>query len=86
MRVSHNGQRARPAALGGNDEPRGDLAGERDHFANGTDCNGLQAPYRHHVDCASRRRKTSEELIDGAELIELYDRRFPGRMAKEVRQ
>jgi hypothetical protein len=85
MPLSHNGQRARPGALSANDEPRGDLAGERDHFANGTDCNGLQAPYRHHVDCPRRRPKTIEELHAGAEYVELFDRRFPGRMARGAR-
>ena len=81
MRVDHR-LRARPDAIGVKDEPRGDLAGELDHFANGTDPNGLQAQYRHHVSCPQRRPKTLEELRAGAELIELFNRRFPARMAK----
>jgi hypothetical protein len=81
MRVQHIGQRARHAALGDNDEPRGDFAGERDHLANGTDRDGLQDQYRHHCNAERRRPKSLAELRDGCELIELYDRRFPGRMS-----
>jgi len=74
MRVQHNGQRAHPAAVGSNGEPKGDLAGERDHSLDGTDQNGLQAPYRHHVDSVWRRRKTDAELIAGCEFFELAER------------
>ena len=34
--------------------------------------------HRHHADSLRRRPKTLQELIDGAELIELLDRRSPG--------
>jgi phage protein D len=35
----------------------------------------------HHANASARRRKTPAELIEGHELHELYDRRFPGRLA-----
>jgi hypothetical protein len=36
---------------------------------------------RYHVDSVWRRPKSLEELRDGLELTELYDRRHPGRLA-----
>ena len=84
MRVTHLRQEARPDALGVNDEPQGDLAGERDNLGNGTQRNGLQAPYRHHVGADKRRPKSIPELIAGWEFTELADRRSPGRLAKGV--
>jgi hypothetical protein len=41
---------------------------------------------RYHVDSVWRRPKTLQELRDGCELVELYDRRFPGRMAGRARR
>ena len=83
MRVSHS-RRARPDALGANDEPRGCPAGELDNLVFGTDGNRLQAQqHRHHVDAPHRRPKTLEELHAGAEFVEIADRRAPGRLAKE---
>lgn len=74
MRVDHR-LRARPDALGVNDEPRGDLAGELDHFGNGTDRNSLQAKYRHHADAPDRLRKSDAELLRDLEFVAFAERR-----------
>ena len=76
MRVDHRCRKARLSALGANDGPSGDLAGERDHLLNGTNLNGLQALLPHHADFSGcRRRKTEQELLAGLEFIELAERR-----------
>jgi hypothetical protein len=60
------------------------LAGQRDASSLSHSTPEAQAP-RHHCDSLQRRPKTLNELIAGAEFIELYDRRFPGRMARGAR-
>jgi hypothetical protein len=58
MDSSHS-RRARPSALSANDEPQGDLAGERDTLASGTDRHGLQDL----LNCARARLDASVTLI-----------------------
>ena len=66
---------------GGESGEDGLLAGETQE-RNNPPASPLQVfVFRHHVDAPNRRPKSLAELRDGAELIELYDRRFPGRMS-----
>jgi hypothetical protein len=69
---------------------RGGGSGENGLLADKTkEINNLPASplqvFRHHVDAPLRRPKTIEELHAGAEYVELFDRRFPGRLARGAR-
>ena len=78
-------QNPAPLAEGGPGQLNGLLAGETQDTDN-PPASPLQVfVFRHHVNAPRRRPKTLEELRAGAELIELYDRRFPGRMARGAR-
>ncbi len=53
---------------------------------NGTVPAKTQGRYRHHANAERRRPKTLGELHAGCEFVEVYDRRFPGRMAARCRR
>jgi hypothetical protein len=40
-----------------------------------------EQPFAWHADAEPTRRKRDDELVAGGEFTELYDRRFPGRLA-----
>jgi hypothetical protein len=81
MRAPPEKQNPAPLAEGGPGQLNGLLAGETRDRDN-PPASPLQVfVFRHHVDAPNRRPKSHAELRDGAELIELYDRRFPGRMS-----
>lgn len=85
MRSPHS-RRACPDALGINDKPRVDLAGERDHAKDGRDAHVHQPYFRHHNNSIWRRPKTLEELRASAEFTEIYDRGRPGYLAGRCRR
>jgi hypothetical protein len=65
-------------------EPLDDLpAGRRIDLSpeNGIPTPRTQPLPRHHANAPRRRPKTLGELRIGWEFVEIYDRRFPGRMA-----
>ena len=46
----------------------------------------MTLPCPWHTDAQERRPKTAPELLDGLELIELFDRAYPGKLAGEFRR
>jgi hypothetical protein len=70
----------RAVAAEADDDPRKSFAGRREDSIFSEARPSAQV-HRYHVDAGpSRRPKTLPELADGLELIELADRRHPGRM------
>ena len=68
----------RPASAVAENRPQEvHLAGQRDASSINHSTPEAQAP-RHHCDSLQRRPKTLNELIAGAEFIEMMDRRAPG--------
>ena len=72
------------AAVMPRDEPLDDLPPDEAGLISpqsGTGKPKTQALPRHQASAQRRRPKTLTELRVGWELVEIYDRRFPGRMA-----
>ena len=79
-------RKAHPGALSANDEPRGDLAGERDHLPESTSESRPQGLKRSWADAPRRRPETLDKLRAGCEFVELLDRRRPCWQAGRCRR